>query len=204
MKQFKGFDEAKKAAAYAPGAKLPIGGYVCDVLGVKYESGNNGNSDVITLQFDIAEGEYAGFFKNQYDNNQNEDKKYKGVVRIYVPTDDGSDKDNWTKNSFARWTNSFEASNTGYTWDWDEKKWKGKKIGITFGETGTVIEGKEIVYVEARSAESVDNIRSGKFYQQKFKAKNGYKGNGSAATSTTSNGDFLSIPDGVAEELPFN
>lgn len=207
MKAFSGYEEAKKAASYNPGEKLPAGGYVCKVLGVKFEEGQDGNSDQITLQFDIEEGDYKGFFKNQYDNNTNEDKKYKGVVRIYIPKDDGSEKDTWTKNSFARWTKSFEESNKGYVWDWDEKKWKGKLIGITFGETGTVINGKEVVYTEARSAESVENIRSGKFYQQKFKSKNGYTGNGangSSSSSASSSNGFMDIPDGVAEELPFN
>lgn len=204
MKQFNGYDEAKKAAQYQPGQKLPAGGYVCKVLGVKYEEGQNGNSDQIILQFDIEEGDYKGFFKKQYEENQNDDKKYKGNVRIYVPSDDGSEKDTWTKNSFARWTDSFEKSNTGYTWDWDEKKWKGKLIGITFGETGTVINGREVVYTEARSADSVDAIRNNSFYQPKFKAKNGYVGNGASSAPATSSDGFMSIPEGIEEELPFN
>lgn len=204
MKRFNGYDDAKKAAQYTGGQRLPIGAYVCKILGVKYENGQNGNSDQIVLQFDIEEGEYKGFFKSQYDANTSEDKKYKGMVRIYVPNDDGSKEDGWTKNSFARWTDAFEKSNEGYSWDWDEKKWKGKMIGISFGETGTVIDGKEIVYTEARSAESVENVRAGKFYQQKFKAKNGYTGKGSANSSASSNDGFMNIPDGVEEELPFN
>lgn len=206
MKAFNGYDDAKKAAQYAGAKKLPAGGYVCKVLGVKYENGKDGNSDQIVLQFDICEGEFAGFFKEQYENSQQEDKKYKGQVRIYVPNDDGSDKDTWTKNSFARWTDSFEKSNTGYSWDWDEKKWKGKLVGITFGETGTVIEGKEVVYVEARSAEPIENIRSGKFYNQKFKAKNGYKGTGNSSTPAAGSSDgWMQIgADVEEEELPFN
>lgn len=204
MKQFSGYDKAKEAAQYNPGERLPAGGYVCKVLGVKLVPGTDGNSDQIAVQFDIEEGEYKGFFKKQYDANTNEDKKYKGIVKIYCPRDDGSEKDNWTKNSFARWTDSFEKSNAGYVWDWDESKWKGKLIGITFGDTGTVIDGKEVVYTEARSADSVENIRSGKFYQPKFKAKNGY-GNGNASNSAAaSNSGFMDIPEGVEEELPFN
>lgn len=206
MKKFNGYDKAKEAAQYQPGMKLPAGGYVCKVLGVKYEEGKGGASDDIAIQFDIEEGEFKGFFQKQYEANSSEDKKYKGIVRIYVPTDDGSDRDTWTKNSFARWTDAFEKSNTGYTWDWDEKKWKGKLIGITFGETGTVIQGREVVYTEARSAEPVENIRSGNYYKQKFKAKNGYTGNGGTGSAAASGSEgWMNINAEVEEEeLPFN
>lgn len=203
MKQFNGYAQAKEAAQFVPGMRLPAGGYVCKIMAVRYTEGTNGNSDQIALQFDIVEGEYKDFYKKQYENQQGEDKKWKGVARIYCPKDDGTEADGWTKNAFARWTDAFEKSNPGYTWDWDEKKWKDKLIGITFGETGTVIEGKEVVYTEARSADSVENIRSGKFFQQKFKAKNGYKGTGNATAATSDSTGFMNVTEGVDEEIPF-
>lgn len=199
MKQFNGYDEAKKAAQYQGGEKLPKGAYVADILGVKLETGTNGNSDRLHIQFDIAEGEYKGFFKKQYEANNNDDKKYKGKVVLWLPKDDGSEKDQWTKNSFAKWPNALEESNEGYTWDWDEQKWKGKKIGLVFGETGNIIEGKEVVYTEVRYPASVQAVREGKAGEAKFKAKNGY---GEVKTSND-NMDFVNVPDGIAEELPF-
>lgn len=201
MKQFNGYTEAKESAQYTPGMKLPVGGYVCKIMAVRYTPGENGNSDMITLQFDIVEGEQKDFFKKQYEANTSEDKKWKGTARIYCPKDDGTEQDKWTKNSFARWTNSFEESNPGYIWDWDENKWKDKLVGITFGETGTVINGKEVTYIEARSAESVQNIREGKFYAQKFKAKNGWTG--AKTSSAASNSDFVSVASNSPEEIPF-
>lgn len=204
MKEFNGYADAKKQAQASGGAgRLPAGAYVCQILGVKYEAGKDGNSDMIRLQFDVAEGEHKGFFKAQYDANTNEDKKYKGNATVYVPKDDGSEKDGWTKKSFAGWTNAFEESNQGYSWDWDEKKWKGKLVGIVFGDTGTVIEGKEIVYTEPRFAVSAAAVRSGLAPAAKFKAKNGYTGNGSNSSASSSDG-FMNIPDGVIDELPFN
>ena len=201
MKKFGGNDDAKKTAAAGSVGRLPAGGYVCKVLGVKFENGKDGKSDFITIQFDIVEGEQAGFFQKQYEANPADDKKYKGKATIYVPNDDGSEKDGWTKKTFAGWTLAFEESNEGYVWDWDEKKWKGKLVGIVFGETGTVIDGKEIVYTEARYAISAQAVRDGKFKPAKFKAKNGYTGAGSSSSSSS---EFVSIPDGVVEELPFD
>ena len=63
MKQFKNYEQAKKNAEYAGGSKLPTGAYVCKIMDVKYQNGENGNSDMIKLQFDISEGEFKDFFK---------------------------------------------------------------------------------------------------------------------------------------------
>ena len=66
-----------------------------------------------------------------------------------------------------------------------------------------MIEGKEIVYTEPRFAVSAAAVRSGLAPAAKFKAKNGYTGNGSNSSASSSDG-FMNIPDGVIDELPFN
>lgn len=204
MKQFSGYEDAKKAANFTPNGRLPKGAYVCQILGVKYEEGKTAAdgkkySDRIIIQFDIAEGDYQNFFVTQYNSNSSENKKYKGRTTVYIPRDDGSKEDVWCKNDFARWTNSLEDSNSGYVWDWDESKWKDKLIGIVFGETGTVIDNKEVLFTEARFPVSVDTVRSGNAPEAKFKAKNGYgeKTKDSGAT------DFMNIPEEIEEDLPW-
>ena len=207
MKAFSNYSEAKEKAKYEGGERLPEGGYVCQILGTKYTNPQNGNSGFITMQFDIAEGDYKGFFQKQYDSNTSEDKKFKGKVVIWEPKDDGTEQDGWTKNAFARWTNAIEDSNPGYTWDWDETKWKGKMVGILFGTTGTVIEGKEITYTEARTATAIEKVRSGDYKIPKFKARNGYTGNktnNSDSNSDNSGSDWMNVKEEVAEDLPFN
>lgn len=200
MKPFNGYDDAKKAAETQASAKLPVGAYVCKVKQVRLEESENGNR--IVVAFDIAEGEYKNFFQKQFDENTSEDKKWKGRTNIFIPKDDGSEKDSYTKKAFAGWTSSFEKSNNGYVWDWDETKWVDKLVGIVFGETGTVIEGKEVVYTEPRFAVEVEKVRDGKAPEAKFKAKNGYKGT-SASSAPISDTEFMTVPAGVREELPF-
>ena len=200
MKKFKGYEEARKNANFAGSSKLPVGGYVAKIQDVKYEEGKDGNSDRIMLAYDIEEGDYAGFFKKQYEENTNEDKKWKGKTAIYVPRDDGSEKDEWTQNTFAKWTAAFEESNDGYKWDWQEKKWKGLLIGVVYGEVGTVIDGKEIVYTECRFPVSVKKVRDNDCPVPRFKKNNGYTGNGADPKSAN---DFVSIPEGSEEEIPF-
>ena len=205
MKAFSNYEDAKKRAAYKGSSKLPVGGYVAKIKEVRFEEGENGKSDMIVLAYDITEGEYKDFFKKKFDEDTSEDKKWKGKTTIYLPKDDGSEQDQWTQTAFARWVNAFEDSNEGYIWDWDEKKWKGKMIGLIYGEVGTVIEGKAIEYTECRFPESVAKIRSGDFKIPNFKARKGYNEARDKAVDAERNADkgFMNVPDNIDEDLPF-
>ena len=98
---------------------------------------------------------------------------------------------------------AFEKSNSGYSWDWDEKKLKNKVIGIVYGETGTVIEGKEVKFTEARFGVDAQLVRDGKAPSAKFKAKNGFGGNGSDGSGSGSSDEFMNVPAGQKEDIPF-
>lgn len=200
MDKFKGYEDASKAARVVGSEKIPVGAYVCKILKAEYV--RNEKFNTINVFFDVSEGEYKDFFNKQYKENTAEDKQWKGKARIYCPKDDGSEQDEWTKKTFARWTNALEDSNKGYSWDWDESKWKGLTVGVLFGETGSRINGKDIKYVEARTACSAQDVRDGKApidYFCKFKSKNDYGKEQKPLES-----DWQNIPDiADAEELPF-
>lgn len=192
MERFEGFEEAKAEAKVSGSiGRLPAGAYVCKLLKVELVA-EEGKSKYLHVLFDVNEGDYKDFFTNQYKANTREDKKYKGHTKIYLPKNNGDEKDEWTKKTFAKWTNALEDSNSGYAWDWDESKWKGKVIGIVFGDTGSRINGKDIVYTEARYPVSVDAVHNGTAGEAKFKAKGDYG----------KEEDIMSNPD-IAEELPF-
>lgn len=202
MNRFNGYDKAKKEAQRQGGAKLPAGAYVCNIINVKYEKATDDRSDRLLLQIDIFEGEHRSFFSKQFNENTAEDKKWKGIIRMYVPKDDGSEKDDWTKRIFAGWIDAVEQSNPGYLWDWDENKLKGKLIGVVFGETGTVINSRQVVYTEPRFGVAIEKVRDGSAPAANFKAKNGYTGTTTPTPQVDANG-FMQIPEGVDEELPF-
>lgn len=196
MERFDGFDKAKEDAKTTGGGRLPAGAYVCKILKVELVTPEKADaSKYIHILFDVAEGDQKDFFTNQYKANTREDKKYKGHTKIYIPKNNGDEKDEWTKKTFAKWTNALEDSNAGYAWDWDESKWKDKLIGIVFGDTGTRIDGKDIVYTEARYPVSVDQVHNGTAGEAKFKSKGDY--------GKETSDDFMSVPDSIQEELPF-
>lgn len=193
MKKFNNYAETQ---SYQEFKKLPVGGYVFKVQQVRFEEGTNGNSDRIILAGDIDEGDYKGYFKEQFDGNTSENKKWKGIITIYCPKDDGSEKDGWTKRAFKTIMENFEASNPGFHWNWDETKLKGLVIGAIYGEINTVIDGNQIKYVGQRTTTTVDNIRAGAYSIPKPQYKNG----ASETPSTTE--DFISVSSDD-EELPF-
>ena len=147
---------------------LPAGGYVCSILSARVEEGDWGSTLIIA--HDVAEGEFEGIFKRDYDNNTREDKKWRGTFRIRLPKDDGSEQDAWKKRSLGNTIWALEQSNEGFAWNWDEKTLKGKKIGLLYRNKEWEFSGKSGWTTEAVSAESIDNIREGKFRVPKDKA----------------------------------
>jgi len=147
---------------------LPAGGYVCTILSARVEENDWGSTLIIA--HDVCEGEFSGIFKRDYDNNDREDKKWRGTFRLRLPKDDGSEQDAWKKRSLGNTIWALEQSNPGFSWDWDEKKLKGKKIGLLYRNKEWEMNGRTGWTTEAISAESIDNIREGKFRIPKDKA----------------------------------
>ena len=191
MKPFNNF-EAKRSTSNKE--TLPAGGYVCQIQGARVENYNNGFSSLV-LAIDVIEGEFAGIWKKDYDNNTNEDKKWRGTFRISIPKDDGSEQDAWTKRTFGNAMWAIEQSNPGYTWDWDEKKLKGKKIGVIYRNREWEYNGNTGWTTEAGGSDSIENIRNGKFKMLKDKP---LKNKGASSAAAT---DYEEA--GSEEELPF-
>lgn len=163
IKQYNGAKAQRRAAREL----LPAGGYVAKILDAKVQSYDFG--DMLVLSFDIAEGPYSGFFKRDYTANPNEDKKWRGTVRLSIPKDDGTERDEWSKNSFNGFIYSIEDSNPGYTWDWNEAMLKGKMIGVLFRNKEWEWKGDRGWTTECCAVDAVSVIREGKYKMPKDK-----------------------------------
>ena len=194
MKRLNGYEQAQ---AYTNPDRLPVGGYVLKILNVAYQSNDWG--DVIILSFDIAEGEFKGFFENNYKAQTGEDKKWKGAYRLMVPADDGSEKDEWKMRRFKTVITNIEESNPGYHWNWDEQTLKGKIIGALFNNKEYEYNGRHGFFTNYHSLIAVERIRSGKF---EIPADTLIRKD-SPQHPTASGDGFMNIPDGLDDELPF-
>ena len=141
--------------------KLPLGAYVCKVKKAVVQSTDWG--DQLCILFDIAEGAFKDFYNTDFATSTIEDKKWKGVLKQWLPKDDGTEKDEWTKSSFKGMVTSFEKSNAGYQWDWNEASLAGKMVGIVFRNEEWEYNGKHGWAVRPLRAISVDSVRNGTF-----------------------------------------
>ena len=140
---------------------LPVGAYVCLVKQCHIQPTEYG--DQLAILFDICEGEHSGYFTNDYNTSTLENKKWRGVLRQWLPKDDGSDKDETTKRIFKGMVTSFEKSNPGYTFDWNEGSLVGKKVGILFRNEEWEWQGKSGWSVRPLRAMSADSVREGNY-----------------------------------------
>lgn len=155
---------AKKSTTREP---LPAGGYVCKILDVKLVNYSWG--DVLVLSHDVIEGPHQGHFKQDYQGQTNEDKKWRGTVRINLPKDDGSEKDAWTKRTFENSMWAFEASNPGFRFEWDEQRLKGLIVGVLYRNKEWEMNGNRGWTTESCALTSIDDIRSNSFRMPKDK-----------------------------------
>ncbi|MGI6096367.1 MAG: hypothetical protein ACOYBL_13325 [Lachnospiraceae bacterium] len=198
MKAINNWENVKASSDFTT---LPAGGYVCRIQGAKISefNGSNGTFERLEVAVDIEEGEHKGYYRQDFESQQTEDKKWRGVFRLYVPSGDGSDKDNWSAAKLKRFVNNVEDSNPGYHWDWDEKKLKGKLVGLTFRKEEWEYNGKTGWKTNPFQAYTVDDIRQNKFNLPKDKPLNGNK-----TTAAPSVPKFEDIVDTtVDDDLPF-
>ena len=157
---YSGF-EAKKQSNFAQ--LPPPGAYIAEIQGVKTEESYDKSRDVIVLMIEITEGEYAGQYHKVFENQKNgfgDSVKYKGTFRL-IPFMEGDEP--WVKSKFEGNLWAVEDSNPDYTWDWDEKKLKGKKVGISVRKSvykGR--DGSEKETTEIGQLESINDVKNGK------------------------------------------
>lgn len=176
--------------------KLPVGAYVCKIKQVRVQDNSFGSQ--LCMLFDISEGEYANFFKRDFDSNTAQDKKWRGLMRVWLPKDDGSDNDEITKRTFKGMTTAFEKSNPGYAWDWNENSLVGKTVGILFRNEEWEYNGKSGWSARPFRAISADTVRDEEYTLPKDKP---LKNKQSAAPSYSNpNNGYEEVED---EELPF-
>lgn len=181
--------------AFSDRQKLPLGAYVCNVL--KAAVSHTTYGDMLQIGFDIAEGEYKDFYKSDFNANTAQDKKWKGVLRVFLPRDDNSEKDEITKRTLKGMVTSFEKSNPGYVWNWDETSIVGKQVGILYRNEEWEYNGKTGWAVRPFRAISVDSVREGSFT---FPPDKPLHGASSAPAPIASNGGYTAVE---TDDLPF-
>ena len=160
MKPIENFENVKPAGDIE---SLPAGGYVCEIKQVKEVQNKNSAGTHLEILFDVCEGDFRGFFGDDWKNQDREDKFWRGIINQNIP-DSSSAKYAQQLKFFKRFINTVEDSNPGYHWDWNEAGLKGKKIGVVFGEREKVSRAGSIYIVtDAKEIITVEDARAGKY-----------------------------------------
>lgn len=200
MREFKGFNEAKVNKGSGAYEQLPKDAYVCKILNVREQQNSDGGSR-FDIMFDIAEGEYKDFYSKQYQERKKSDEDAKfpndGIYRLTIPEDNSED---WLKDSFKTFTTALEDSNSGYHWDWDETKWKGKFFGGLFHIKQSEYKGNIYDHTALKWVRSADDVRNKKYN----KLPNDKLLDASTVKPADDSNDFVNVPEGSADEIPFD
>ena len=195
MKQYEGFKSEASGKKYP---MLPAGTYVAGIKNVKLD-GQEPDQQLV-LRLDVIEGEYAGYYTKRYENDtqnagvqQQFQAKYKGDLRLQVPNPDNTNRSHpeWDIRIFNNAIWCIEQSNPGYKWDWDEKKLKGKTVGINVREGS--FNGNP--YTQIGRLEVADDVRQGIVETMRPK-----RPSGQAVTGTDDQSGFTAVE---TDELPF-
>lgn len=119
-----------------------------------------------------------------------------------IPKDDGSKEDEWKMRRLKTVVSNLEESNPGFHFDWaNVSKLKGKKIGALFNNKEYDFNGHHGFFTNCHSLVTVEKIRSGKYKIPEDTLLN--KGNRQQPQGQPVGDGFMTIPDGIEEELPF-
>ena len=193
------YDKSKRRKSFQ---QLPKGAYVIKIMSAKQLENKNKNGSHIAFAFDIAEGEYKDFYNKQFQQNTSEDKKWPNdaVYRLGVP-DNNSQSYVW--NNWNTFFADLEDSNNGFVFAGDCRTLKGKLIGGKFAIEQDEYKGNVYDHTRLRWTCVADDIRSGnagKMPSDKLITQN--QPRNTAPAPTDENG-FMSIPDGIEDEVPF-
>ena len=135
--------------------KPTANGYIIEILSAKDVPMNEqtGKGDYLKIEYDIAEGEFAGYYSKQHERFGGE--WFASFIRSYKETAAGM---------FKHFVNCIENSNVGYKWLWDEKTLKGKYIGVVLGEEEYRKSNGDIgVKLVVKDIKTTDQIINGDF-----------------------------------------
>ncbi len=139
---------AKKSESFN---RLVPGGYVVTIMNVEEYRDN-----CLKVSYDIAEGQFKNYYSKQYEQWGG---TWRGTSYQAVESRSGD-----VLASFSNFIYCIEASNRGYTWNWDERTLKGLKVGIVLREEEWINnEGEVKTTLKLDEWKTIADISNGNF-----------------------------------------
>lgn len=147
MREIKNWEEVKENTGDF--RRPEVGGYIGIIKGVKDEE----DKEYLRLAIDIADGEFKDYYTELYED-LDDDKKFWGLTAFASYKDKAA-------GFFKHFIKCIEESNRNFNWNWDEKKLKGKKIGIVLREEEYLSKDNDIrTSMRINNFETIETIKS--------------------------------------------
>lgn len=168
--------------------RLPAGAYICKITNVQ----DVPNKEYLKVTYDIAEGEYAGYYTTL--RSDHPDLEWSGAyVKSYKTA---------ALPMFKRFCSAISKSNSGFVFDGgsinsDESTLKGKVLGLVFREEEYYSNSGDIrTRLIVHSEFPVDKLELQKVPDvKKLKAE--------TTTAAPASNDFMKVPDVDVNEVPW-
>lgn len=149
------FSNFKPTQAAGERMSLPAGVYEGHIINARVD--DNGTTQTLMIQVEIDKGDYAGFYRKQYESQTGSQFsiRYKGVYRVQLPDGQNEEHDNWRQHQLEGLAWALQDGNPGYKWDFDENKLKGLKCGLNVREREYYVNGKFGTTTEIGRIESI-------------------------------------------------
>lgn len=201
MKKIENWEEIE-TNEFVESDHLKLGGHICIIKNVK--NYNHNGIDKVSLELDIAEGEQKDYYQKKYDERNGNAKFWDDGATLSFVAEPTEDKD---KSYIKGLIKAIESYNDGYTWDWDETKLKGKKIGVNFslkeyqGSDGNVYTKPQVYrFVNSKENFREDYIPSVRTINNEFIKYEDYKNRSVSAANDVFDNNVIEIS---SDELPF-
>ena len=196
MQKPDGYDEAKVSGAYTP---VELGGHYCTIKQVNETKSSTGKNMIVVLFDFCPPDKQSGYFIDSFKNDVREEKKWPFSGTKYIMVNDYQDPAK-TSRQFKTFCSCVEKSNNyEIIWGGDEwsKQFKGKKVGVVYGEEENEYNGKTFMRAMPKWFCQLDAVATAKIPEPKY-----LSGSARKVGSNVSN-DFMTIPEGMEEEIPF-
>jgi len=200
MRKIENWEEVyKDAKEVVEFDSIPVGPQIVKIL----KSIDVLDKEYLKLYVDIADGDYKGFFKEQYDRNTNEKKEWPFQGTVYVSYKKTAEK------FFAAFIKAVEKSNKDFKWDFETDKLDNKYFVANYGEEeyestdydeeGNWLIKSSIKIVERRSLISLKNKEIKILPKKLFKGKKSKPAQTSGKEGELPKGNINNVED----DLPF-
>jgi hypothetical protein len=149
MQKPEGYDQTQAQQAGGDFPKLPAGGYVLGVVSAEETRSKNGNA-MIHLRLDVAEGEHRRFYTKL------SEKLEKEIYLDFYQLTDGA-----SLPFFKGMVETFEKSNVGFKFNFDERTLVNKKVGANIREEEYEKNGEVKTSLKIAFLLTIDEVKKG-------------------------------------------